>query len=105
MTIVSVTGKIDAAGVVFKHDGGDSWSVDVPDNTADGSYAAEIVATNDVGKTDTWTGFLYIYDSRPIFLDLKCGDRWLRCRFETPSLRAKRIDEIVNDMRCRRKCR
>lgn len=75
MTIVSVIGSVDCEDVVFTPaERPDDWEIVVPRDTEDGAYAVYVLATNDADKTDSWSGWLYIFDSRPICLDLECSN-------------------------------
>ena len=71
-------------------------------DTDDGIYVTSVTAVNDSGVSDIWTGLLYVYDTRPVYLELQCDDgRQMNLHFESPSLSlcAKDIDEIVLKMK------
>ena len=108
MTIVSVIGSVDCEDVVFTPaERPDDWEIVVPRDTEDGAYAVYVLATNDADKTDSWSGWLYIFDSRPICLDLECSNGLSLCRkFPTISLSEADIDRVclrLKDMKCNKR--
>lgn len=107
MTIVSVIGSVDCADVVFTPaERPDDWEISVPKDTEDGAYAVYVLATKDNGKTDSWSGWLYIFDSRPICLDLECSNGLTLCRkFPTLDLSEAEIDRVclrLIETKCKR---
>ena len=99
MTVVSVVGTVNGHDVILTSSGNDRWDIKVP-ITTDGVYVAQFTATDAVGHQDTWAGLLYVFDSRPIRLELKCGKKQLCLRFETPKLTRPRLgDCAINSQR------
>ena len=58
--IIRVWGKADSFDIEFVHIKGGIWSCQIPPDTKDGQYAAEIHAVNEYGETAYWTGILYM---------------------------------------------
>lgn len=58
--IVRLYGHADLFDIEFTHAAGDTWTCEVPPDTADGVYAVELWAVNELGFTAYWTGELYM---------------------------------------------
>lgn len=68
--IVRVYGRCDGFEVIFQKTEEGLWTAEVPPDLTDGKYAAEIFAEDIASKVVCWTGFLYLYDSRLVRLEL-----------------------------------
>ena len=91
-----MVGKVDCVDVVFEQtECPDKWNIVVPKDTEDGAYSVYVIAKNGTGLTDSWAGWLYIFDSRPICLNLECDNGQRICsRFTSPGLSESSIDKI-----------
>ena len=58
--VIRVWGNADSLSIEFTHVGGGIWQCQVPPDTKDGQYAAQISAINEFGETAYWTGILYM---------------------------------------------
>lgn len=61
--IIRLYGKADSFDLEFTHQGGTTWTCEVPPDTDDGMYAVELTAVNEYGEATYWTGELYMCGS------------------------------------------
>lgn len=70
MTITELRGKCDNYEVVFTQAERGTWQAKVPADFEDGRYIAEFWAVDITGQLIYWTGILYMYDGKVVFLEL-----------------------------------
>lgn len=70
MKITELYGKCDNYDVVFHQNERGLWETTVPADFEDGKYIAEFWAHDITGLIIYWTGILYMYDGKVIFIEL-----------------------------------
>lgn len=68
--ITKMWGKCDNYDVVFTENEQGLWETIVPADFEDGKYVVEIWAEDSAGWLIYWTGVLYMYNGKVVFLEL-----------------------------------
>lgn len=68
--IIEMYGKCDNYEITFTQNAAGLWEAGVPADYEDGQYVVEIWALDITGLIIYWTGILYMYDGKVVFLQL-----------------------------------
>lgn len=68
--ITQMWGKCDDYEVVYTQNERGLWETVVPADFEDGKYVVEIWAADSAGYLIYWTGVLYMYNGKIVFLEL-----------------------------------